>query len=342
MNDFTSRIYNAGAMTNHGINYETIGFCNDPVYLIGADGNEIEFHGKSGYSHIGDVYELTYTDGRKQIVSEHDLVLNGNNIVPAVYMYEGMAMYEFKQPKIDFDHAGIAAMLNPKTDSYILGCFLGGSDFEKPFVTIRGMGITYTKVADYIRYGHDITGLPVRPINPNKVKGSNMIYWKDIIHSKDVTTDKIITHILSMVMYANFQERLKFCMGCLDIQREFGIPSKLRKNQIYSIYPKILTGLQWMLASVGINAVINGDSLTVVMKHNVNPTLSYDVDTVEAILKENRFLYDDQWKLTIRSFKKLGSGVVWNLASEDMITLIYLDHNLLPRVSAPKVFDINI
>lgn len=105
----------------------------DYVYEFGTS-NKLKVQGIKR-NDVGILYKITYSDGRYQLVSDNDIIFDGNKSIPLFdLMRYGINYPKIKQTAVDFNKDGIQT--HPSCDPYLAGVLYGYGDFNFDYVNI--------------------------------------------------------------------------------------------------------------------------------------------------------------------------------------------------------------
>ena len=298
------------------------------------------------------VYEVTYTDRRKEFYSIQDYIYTGYSIIPLIRLLRypnETKLGVIKMHQTDFE---LPDMIRDELtlDPYIVGALLMHGDIDDEYVNLpmdRDAADNFFSHKYSLNFGNRIGSNKVY-YKYNGDTPESLITWKEFFKGMNcyvVTKDARSPFIPDEYKYGTLNDRWQFVRGAFDIgYHEKVFPDHIGINSFSEYRLKELQSILW---SLGVESLIRYDPdmisakgrkyrLDVVGTNDGYPGLFYDIYAMENTIYNDNTIpkrIHKKYRLMIEDIKPYTDGVIYNLELVGGKKLMYLTDQYLPRVS---------
>lgn len=299
------------------------------------------------------IYQVDYTDGRSEIYTENDLILDGKDIVKIIDILTKTKFNEIDQFPVEFKFRNIVPKLDP--DPNVAGALIIHGNYDTPYLNlpVRRSGVDQLLSHKYHLDFCDMTDPELSFYAFNGADEKDRITWKEFFPNYDfyVTSRRTISPLIPVeYTQGSIIDRRKFIRGVFDIgyYPEFFPTTIGISNAVYGRLGEI----QKMLWSLGISSLISHDPyllsktgmeyrLDVMLPCESTPGFFYHIyNLLSCFPISNRCNVElNRSAFRIKSIGKVCTcgctierGFMTNLVLEKPNAL-YMTENFIPRIS---------
>lgn len=300
-----------------------------------------------------DMYKITYSDGRSQVVCDEDRIWDGNKVwtplelqVAIKHSHHDVISARIKLEPIDYLQGKIVNPVFP--DPMIAGALIIYGDYDDPYINLP---LDREGIDDHFSHRYNLNFGSV--IGNNKVyykfdgaPPDSLITWKEFFPKYDFyATSKCFEDPIIPDEYyrASIKDRWHFVQGAFSIG--YSKDTFPKSVSVAHINEHRLEELQKMLWSLGIMSKITYDPnmisahgrqyrLDVAGIYTDYPGFFYDAWMIQNVINANirrNSVLTEPYSFHIKSIEKLGRGWCSNIILKT--SGIYYTENFTPRIS---------